>query len=125
MLYIYIYNISCAKTEPMYALTNLEELSFLTVFAFPKASSIGLACRSCLSNSPWEAKRTSYQLQGKLNQRLLVCIKHHSEQTQNSIGNTHHSQNQQGSQLQYHLLEVKQDPLSHGVLLFLLHAYMP
>ncbi len=34
-------------------LTNLEELSFLTVFAFPKASRMGFACSSCFSSSPW------------------------------------------------------------------------
>lgn len=33
-------------------LTNREELSFFTVLAFPKASSIGLACSSCRSSSP-------------------------------------------------------------------------
>lgn len=34
-------------------LTNLEELSFFMVLAFPKASRMGLACRSCFSSSPW------------------------------------------------------------------------
>lgn len=33
-------------------LTNLEELSFLTVLALPKASRMGFACSSCFSNSP-------------------------------------------------------------------------
>lgn len=33
-------------------LTNLEELSFLTVFALPKASRMGFACSSCFSSSP-------------------------------------------------------------------------
>jgi len=32
--------------------TNLDELSFFTVFALPKASRIGLACSSCCSSSP-------------------------------------------------------------------------
>ena len=35
-------------------LTNREELSFLTVLAFPKASRMGLACSSCRSSSPWK-----------------------------------------------------------------------
>ena len=34
------------------SLTNLEELSFLTVLALPKASRIGLALSSCCSSSP-------------------------------------------------------------------------
>lgn len=33
-------------------LTKREELSFLMVFAFPKASRMGFACRSCFSSSP-------------------------------------------------------------------------
>lgn len=33
-------------------LTNLEELSFLTVLALPKASRMGFACSNCLSSSP-------------------------------------------------------------------------
>lgn len=33
-------------------LTKREELSFFTVFAFPKDSRMGLAWRSCLSSSP-------------------------------------------------------------------------
>ena len=37
------------KTKPR--LTNREELSFLTVFALPNASKIGLASNNCLSNS--------------------------------------------------------------------------
>ena len=36
------------------SLTNREELSFLTVLAFPKASRMGLACSSCRSSSPWK-----------------------------------------------------------------------
>ena len=40
------------NTVILSVLTNLEELSFLTVFAFPKASNIGLACNNCCSNSP-------------------------------------------------------------------------
>ena len=43
-------------------LTNLEELSFLTVFALPKASRMGLACSSCLSSSPWDTQRSLGQL---------------------------------------------------------------
>jgi hypothetical protein len=35
-------------------LTNLEELSFLTVLALPKASNMGLACSNCCSNSPYK-----------------------------------------------------------------------
>ncbi len=37
-------------------LTNLDELSFFTVFAFPNASKMGLAWSNCCSNSPcwWE-----------------------------------------------------------------------
>ena len=38
--------------QTSFRLTNLEELSFLTVFALPKASRIGLAFNSCCSNSP-------------------------------------------------------------------------
>lgn len=41
--------------------TNLEELSFLTVFALPKASRMGLACSSCFSNSPWDTHNASQQ----------------------------------------------------------------
>lgn len=33
-------------------LTKREELSFLMVLAFPKASRMGLACSSCFSSSP-------------------------------------------------------------------------
>lgn len=33
-------------------LTKRDELSFLTVLAFPKDSRMGLACRSCRSSSP-------------------------------------------------------------------------
>ena len=36
---------------------NLEELSFLTVLALPKASKIGLALSSCCSSSPCNKKR--------------------------------------------------------------------
>lgn len=43
------------------SLTNLEELSFLTVLALPKASRIGLACSSCLSSSPYRIQRIMYQ----------------------------------------------------------------
>jgi len=43
------------KMQPF--LTNLDELSFLTVFAFPKASRIGFAFKSCCSSSPFELKK--------------------------------------------------------------------
>lgn len=36
-------------------LTNREELSFLMVFAFPKASRMGFACSSCFSSSPYRS----------------------------------------------------------------------
>lgn len=39
-------------THDITVLTNLEELSFFTVLAFPKASRIGLAWSNCLSSSP-------------------------------------------------------------------------
>lgn len=42
-----------------FSLTNLEELSFLTVFALPKASRMGLACSSCFSSSPYQTKHSS------------------------------------------------------------------
>ncbi len=46
--------ISCNVTYECYykILTNLDELSFLTVFALPNDSKIGLACNSWASNSP-------------------------------------------------------------------------
>ena len=37
-------------------LTKRDELSFFTVLAFPKASKMGLAANSCLSNSTLEEK---------------------------------------------------------------------
>lgn len=36
-------------------LTNRDELSFLMVFAFPKASRMGFACSSCFSSSPYRS----------------------------------------------------------------------
>lgn len=39
-------------THDIIILTNLEELSFFTVLAFPKASRMGLAWSNCLSSSP-------------------------------------------------------------------------
>lgn len=42
----------CSDNLNKNKLTNLEELSFLMVLAFPKASRMGLACRSCFSSSP-------------------------------------------------------------------------
>jgi hypothetical protein len=33
-------------------LTNLDELSFFTVLALPKASRMGFACNNCCSSSP-------------------------------------------------------------------------
>lgn len=44
------------KRKKFAALTNREELSFFTVLAFPKASKIGFACKSCCSNSPYHQK---------------------------------------------------------------------
>ena len=41
------------STRNTVLLTKREELSFFTVLAFPKASRIGLACKSCCSNSPY------------------------------------------------------------------------
>jgi len=38
--------------------TNLDELSFLTVFALPNASRIGFACSNCCSNSPYTHETT-------------------------------------------------------------------
>lgn len=38
-------------------LTKRDELSFFTVFAFPKDSRMGLACKSCRSSSPYHRKR--------------------------------------------------------------------
>ena len=51
-------------------LTNLEELSFLTVFALPKASRMGFACSSCFSSSPWwkETNQSS-----KLKTLIVLC----------------------------------------------------
>lgn len=46
--YIYIIAMTTA------VLTNLDELSFFTVLALPKASRMGFACSSCASNSPCE-----------------------------------------------------------------------
>lgn len=45
---IQVIMVKCAVAE----LTNLEELSFLTVLALPKASRMGFACSNCLSSSP-------------------------------------------------------------------------
>lgn len=42
-------------------LTKREELSFFTVFAFPKDSRMGLACKSWRSSSPWKRRRTLKQ----------------------------------------------------------------
>lgn len=39
-------------THDIIILTNLEELSFFTVLAFPKASRMGFAWSNCLSSSP-------------------------------------------------------------------------
>ena len=44
------------KRKKFAELTNREELSFFTVLAFPKASKIGFACKSCCSNSPYHKK---------------------------------------------------------------------
>lgn len=51
-----------ARPPPRYPrlenrLTKREELSFLMVLAFPKASRMGLACSSCFSSSPYGPKR--------------------------------------------------------------------
>lgn len=43
-------------------LTNLDELSFLTVLAFPKASRIGFACSNCCSSSPCKNKQNTFSL---------------------------------------------------------------
>lgn len=51
------------------SLTNLEELSFLTVLAFPKASRMGLACSSCFSSSPW---RKWTEQQGDISSTLSI-----------------------------------------------------
>lgn len=45
------------KRAASICLTNREELSFLTVLAFPKASRMGLAWSSCFSSSPWWTQR--------------------------------------------------------------------
>lgn len=45
------------KQAASICLTNREELSFLTVLAFPKASRMGLAWSSCFSSSPWWTQR--------------------------------------------------------------------
>lgn len=37
-------------------LTKRDELSFFTVFAFPKDSRMGLACKSWRSSSPWKKR---------------------------------------------------------------------
>ena len=42
-------------------LTKRDELSFFTVLAFPKASRIGLAAKSCLSNSTW-GRESSHEI---------------------------------------------------------------
>lgn len=62
------------------SLTNLEELSFLTVFALPKASRMGLACSSCLSSSPWDTQEISDQLHNTTEIRAA---------TRTSIGSIH------------------------------------
>lgn len=51
-----------------FILTNLDELSFLTVFALPKASRMGFACSSCCSNSPY---KECYYNSGLV---LLLCV---------------------------------------------------
>ena len=51
-LKIFFYHPVREDLNNLLSLTNLEELSFLTVLALPKASRIGLALSSCCSSSP-------------------------------------------------------------------------
>lgn len=55
----------------MNSLTNLDELSFLTVLALPNASKIGFACNNCCSNPPykWEICLNKFVI--LLNKELL------------------------------------------------------
>lgn len=52
-------------------LTKREELSFLTVFAFPNASRIGLACSSWDSSSPWAWERPAFEERDTLGRRTI------------------------------------------------------
>lgn len=61
--------------DTSFRLTKREELSFLTVLALPKDSRMGLACRSCRSNSPCEEEEEPRQPSSLTNQSLGAAAK--------------------------------------------------
>jgi len=80
--------------------TNLDELSFFTVFALPNASRIGFACSNCCSSSPYAqwniiiVLNTLYLMLYSSSFTSQLCITTTVDQlTSNTGHNTHISTN--------------------------------
>lgn len=58
-----------------FILTKRDELSFFTVFAFPNDSRIGLACKSCRSNSPYQKKSLLFVKVKCQQTKLIITVK--------------------------------------------------
>lgn len=76
-------------SEETEKLTNREELSFFTVFAFPNASRIGLAWRSCCSSSPYQTTIKSSSRHTHHNTSTKCLVSNHQQHSRTSFKRKH------------------------------------